>query len=309
MIKTGEIAKITEWEDKILRVLLYFDIFNYPLTAQELERFTFLAPTQIAPCMVELRKRGFIFKLNEYYGLQNDISVAIRRQNGNKLAEQRMMAAKKFSAIIHTFPFVRAVLLSGSISKGYMDENSDIDYFIITSPGRLWLVRTLLVLFRRAFLFNSRRNFCTNYFVTTGKLEIQEKNIFTALEITTLLSMTGIKICSQFMESNKWSEHYFPYRTHLKEVCEEREPWFKRVGEKLLSFSWMDKIERHLMNYSIQRWKKTYGHSLNAPDFNIAFQSTPHVSRSHPEFYQKKVLNLYQQKIKAFEQQHHIAFL
>ena len=76
---------------------------------------------------------------------------------------------------ISKFPYVRAILLSGSISKGYMDKDSDVDYFIITQPNRLWVTRLLLMLFKKIFLFNSRKVFCINYFVDSEKLEIEEK--------------------------------------------------------------------------------------------------------------------------------------
>ena len=85
------------------------------------------------------------------------------------------------------FPFVRGVFLSGSISKGFMSESDDIDYFIITAPGRLWLTRTLLILFKKIFLFNSFRNFCLNYFIDSENLYIPEHNRYTATEIVFLI--------------------------------------------------------------------------------------------------------------------------
>jgi hypothetical protein len=58
-----------------------------------------------------------------------------------------------------------------------------------------------------------------------------------------------------------------------------------------------------LMNQSIGYWNRKYHHLLNQQDFAIAFQSSRSVSRSHPEFYQKKVIALYASKIDAFEAQ------
>jgi hypothetical protein len=46
---------------------------------------------------------------------------------------------------------------------------------------------------------------------------------------------------------------------------------------------------------------------LNGRDFSIAFESTENVSRSHPGFYQKRVLHQYQEKINEFEKQHDLS--
>ena len=90
--------------------------------------------------------------------------------------------------------------ISGSLSKGYYDDDGDIDFFIITSPKRLWIARTFLILYKKIFLLNSRKYFCVNYFISSNALEIEEKNIFTATELTTLLPMFGNGSFHKFYE-------------------------------------------------------------------------------------------------------------
>jgi hypothetical protein len=55
------------------------------------------------------------------------------------------------------------------------------------------------------------------------------------------------------------------------------------------------------MNKSIAYWKSRYKNGVHPADFEIAFRSTAGISKSHPQFFQKKVLTLYEQKIKDFE--------
>lgn len=297
--------QLIQAEKSILRALLYFEIFNYPLTAQEIACFSDCASPSLAAHLESLEKNNLVFKSDHFYSLQSDPSPIRRRKNGNALAEIKLKTAQRFSRVISWFPFVRAVMLSGSISKGYMDEKSDIDYFIITKPGRLWMVRTSMALFRRVFLFNSHQNFCTNYFVDETALEIEEKNIYTAVEIITLKPMFGKVTVDRFQEANRWCQHYFPNRVIPNGINKKNEVWLKKAAEKILSHSWFDKLDTFLMNHSVKRWNKIYGH-YDQKDFKIAFQSAPHISRSHPEFYQKKVLNHYQQKIREFEERHQL---
>src|SRR6185369_15787589 len=174
----------SEEEKNFLKALLYFDIFYYPLTAEEVVRFSPVVVNSSPYHFLErLVSQKLLFQFQNFYSLQDDSQLAVRRFKGNALANKKMKTARRFSKLVSLFPFVRAVMLSGSISKNYMDENSDIDFFIVTEVNRLWVVRTALAIFRRIFLFNSHKNLCTNYFVDNHNLEIRDKNIFTAIEL------------------------------------------------------------------------------------------------------------------------------
>ena len=81
-----------------------------------------------------------------------------------------LVKAKAKARFISKFPFVAAVGVSGSLSKGYYDSDSDIDFFIITQHNRLWICRTLLMVYKKIFLLNSRKYFCPNYFISSEQL-------------------------------------------------------------------------------------------------------------------------------------------
>ena len=80
------------------------------------------------------------------------------------MANEIMPKAIKISRKIAKFPFVESVNLSGSLSKGYYDLEDDIDFFIITKPNRLWIARTLLILYKKVFLLNSKKHFIFEVF-------------------------------------------------------------------------------------------------------------------------------------------------
>ncbi len=292
-------------EKGILRALLYFDIFNYPLTETEIEEFSPLPKgDDLRSSLDSLVDQRVIYRFDQYYTLHNQYPLITRRVLGNRQAERQLKVARRISQYISMFPFVRAVLLSGSISKGYMDEQSDIDYFIITEPGRLWLVRSAMAFIRRVFFLNSRKYLCTNYFIDSQSLEISEKNIFTAIEIATLKPMYGKSCIHTFQTVNQWSRKYLPNHRPQNGIGNDGIRPIKTILEKVLSSASFDRFDRWLMGRSLARWEKKYNHLLNAGDFSIAFQSTRNVSRSHPGFYQKKVLSKYESKIKEFESTH-----
>ena len=98
-----------------------------------------------------------VFQFGNYYTTSDKIEWVERRKLGAIKAAKILKKAKHISNFISQFPFVEAVSLSGSISKGYFGKGDDIDYFIITSPNRVWLTRTLLILFKKCF-YSIRKN-------------------------------------------------------------------------------------------------------------------------------------------------------
>lgn len=175
---------------KILKSLSYFDIFNHPLEKEELVNLCSENGTDdgVKQALDKLVGEKTCFTEDNYYSLNQDITSLIELRKRNQLEAKKYFKKLPFYVkLIRSFPFVRGVAISGSLSKNIMFDDGDIDYFIITSPGRLWISRTLMIFFKKVFLLNSRKYFCVNYFVDENNLKIVDENIFTAIEIIYLL--------------------------------------------------------------------------------------------------------------------------
>ncbi|WP_201297583.1 nucleotidyltransferase domain-containing protein, partial [Flavobacterium sp. 9AF] len=166
---------------KTLKPLLYFSIFNHPLKKEEVYLYSSLKDLKsVIEELDTALSRGIIEKTEDFYHTHLSSESIEKRKIGNKNAEIALVKAQKKARFISRFfPFIEGIAISGSLSKGYFDKNSDVDYFIITKPNHLWTCRTFLVLFKKIFLLNSKKYFCMNYFISSAYLEIEEKNIFT----------------------------------------------------------------------------------------------------------------------------------
>ncbi|HEY0741650.1 MAG TPA: hypothetical protein VGD40_09310 [Chryseosolibacter sp.] len=284
----------------ILRTLLYFDIFGYPLKAVEILNFL---PVKADSRHLQLTLDALAFEnqitcVDDLYAVQPETDVFTRRLKGNALADALLPTVEKQAEVISRFPFVRAVMASGSFSKNFMDKNSDFDFFIVCAPQRVWVSRMLLVLYKKLFLKNSHRHFCVNYFVDENHLEIDEKNIFTATELATVLPLTGSAGYKRLMAANeKWLKNYFPNYLERIPPDEKHEPLAKRIVEKCIDWTIGDSLNRIFKNITLHRWKKMYGNSYSPEDFSLAFKSTDHVSKNHPRNFQKRVLDEFQFRI------------
>jgi hypothetical protein len=290
----------------IIRTLAYYDIFSYPLTADEIyynldENHT--TPEEVKNELESLYLSQLIQFKGKFYLLKNDDSYIERRKAGNELAIKRLKTARRVSGFISRFPFIRGILLSGSISKGFMEEDSDIDYFVITHPNRVWFSRLMLMLFKKIFLFNSKKIFCINYFVDSENLEIQEKNIFTATELVTLLPTFGRDIYEELYKKNIWVKQFFPNfpKRDTRDVLNRKNGVIKSLLEWILGRKFGDKIDDFAMAL-FDKFNKTKYKDYDKEEFKLAFKSSKKESKHHPKFFQKKVLQEFEKKIKLLEE-------
>lgn len=293
-----------------LKVLLYYDLFRYPLTAAEIRyhcRVQHGNEQQITDCLHALQEQQYIYQYEGFYLLKDEPHLVQRRKKGNELAHRMLLKAADRSALIARFPYVRSVCVSGSLSKDYFDETTDIDFFIITAPGRLWVCRSLLILYKKLLLLNSKKYFCVNYFIDSESLEIPDKNIFTATELITLLPFYNHALYAEFFSANPWVMQYYP-NAGLRNghVVKEKESLFKKGMESLLNSALGEWLDRYFYKATVRHWKKKFP-GLDAVEFEVNMRSRKDVSKHHPQGFQFRVLKHYRENCEAFEAKHGIS--
>ncbi len=285
-------------EAAVLQTLAYFAVFSHPLTGEEVFAYCSEESATEAEVLSSLEKlvgKGSVFQFGVFFQVQNDPSWAKNRLEYNRRATEIWPIAQRMACLIGKFPFVRGVFVSGSLSKHCMRPDSDVDFFVVTASGRLWLARTLLVLFKKIFLLNSHKYFCINYFVDVDHLEIEEKNRFTATESVALLPMWGRDLYDGFCRQNTWAWQYyphFPYRS-TEDVPVQERGLFKKGLEKLLAGKPGTWLDQKLQRVTVRFWKKKFRH-LDSEQFELALKSRRGVSKHHPRHFQEKVLERFE---------------
>jgi hypothetical protein len=130
----------------ILRTLTYFNIFDYPLTIYELHKFLFFEKCSLDNVMIEVDElvhKRKIYRVGDSILLDNIPELVKRRDRGREKALKLWKVAQVVSHLMKRFPYVRGIFISGALAKLYMDRDTDIDFFIITKPERLWICRTI----------------------------------------------------------------------------------------------------------------------------------------------------------------------
>jgi len=291
----------------ILKTLAYFDIFEYPLKASEIRKFCEqkLTEDQFNAALNVLLSESFIFKLEEFYCLRNDFSVAEKRKKGNDRAALLFPKAFEIGAFLYKFPYVRGIGISGSLSKNFVDEKGDIDFFILTKANRLWVARTIMHFFKKlTYIFGKQHSYCMNYYLDETALEIEEKNVYTATEVKTLVPVAGSGSMTIFFATNEWTNGWLPNFQNDEEKIADRSSGFKRFFEWLLNNRIGEAMDNYLFRLTTKRWlRKENQGKKNIKGRVMSLLTSKHFAKSNPDFYQERIIEKYNDKVAALRSQ------
>lgn len=192
----------------ILDTVMYADIFDYPLTAREIQGYLIGASASLESVETCLAS-GFLACSDGYYSLPGRESIVYTRLYREGIAAHMWLAARRYGKLIAGLPFVRMVAVTGSLSVNNVDANGDIDYLIVTQVGRLWLCR-LLVLFVVRLAAWRGVSLCPNYMVTQEALAFTDRNLYSAHEFIQMVPLYGREIYQQMVTANAWVRDFLP---------------------------------------------------------------------------------------------------
>lgn len=287
---------LTPLEQAIWRTVAYVDLFDYPLTAVEIHRY--LAGVQASVNDVAktlIGSPGLVGLLNQkegYFYLTGRGEVVDVRRERRYRAQQLWPAAVRYGRLIAQLPFVRMVAVTGSLAMNNVAEEADIDYFLVTENGRLWLARALVIGVVR---LAARRGIvlCPNYFVAESALTLPERNIYTAREIVQMVPLFGHAIYEKLRWHNCWASQFLPNADGPPLVqIPEPEPahWPQAVAELPLRTSlggWLEQWEQQRKITKLKSQQNGSGESC----------FTAVICKGHFQAHQQRTLIAYEQRL------------
>jgi hypothetical protein len=250
--------------DDILRVLLYYDIWAYPLTAEEIRQFfpVRISARELHQRLAEAVSLNLLGEWEGFYFLPHQTEdIAARRRQKEAHARKLWRVARVSMHVIKRFPYVRGVFVSGELSKNVSTPESDIDFFVVTEPGRLWISRTLLILFKKIFLLNSRKYFCLNYFASSDDLREDERNVYVAAEVAHLKVLFNPSLFDAYIGANSWIREFFPnldVRNLPGPHPSEGRSMLQAAIEAILEFLPVRQIDPILQRFWERSWSRRY---------------------------------------------------
>lgn len=165
-----------EIQKTIIKMIVFFDLFDYPLTTWEIWQY-FDKKINLVLLINLLSEITILSKKDGFFFLNKREEILISRQRRYNYSRRKIKKALKFSQIFAYLPFVEMVSLVNSIGAYNLRDESDIDFFIISHPGKIWLTRLYCTgiaafLNQRPRENNKQDKICLSFYISSDSLNL-----------------------------------------------------------------------------------------------------------------------------------------
>ncbi|MFA4831259.1 MAG: hypothetical protein WC862_02220 [Patescibacteria group bacterium] len=284
-------------KQSILQTLAYFDIFDHPLTKEELRRWHYgvafqLLYSDFLMWLDTMTKAGLFGCKHGYYFLLGREEIVAQRERRIQLVEKKMKIAIRGIKKIRWTPFVRAVFVCNTLSGGYTTEESDIDVFVIVKNGRLWLARlqATLILILSGLRRNKKKSkdrICLSFYAADNYLDlstvsIDKPDIYLMYWISQLVPVYDPdNLHNDISKKNQWIKEYLsnalqPYDLLSKwRVDDSRlSGAVKRMFEKMWAGASGNFLESQAKGVQRAKMKMNFGSVKDEPDTRVVISDS-----------------------------------
>ena len=176
------------------------------------------------------------------------------RDQKSKYMDEYLKEIKRLKTTFQSIPFVEQIFLCNSISFNALDENSDIDLFIVAEPGRIRTVkfRSMLLFtlkWAKRFWKRIRKKICLSFFITSDSqnlypISLSSLDVYLAYRIAhlVLIYQPDENQNNSFFENNKWVKGILPNYQEKQTISLWIEPFrwntkFKNTMESI--WNWL----------------------------------------------------------------------
>ncbi|MFA6437033.1 MAG: hypothetical protein WC242_02920 [Candidatus Paceibacterota bacterium] len=213
----------------IISTLAYGETRQWPFTFWEIFRYL-TNPNRIEPesknikisllelisYLDELKKDGIISEKNGFYFLRSkNLEKNIKKRiTSDKISDLKTKLILRKIHYLSCLPFIRGILLSGSLVFGWSNQESDIDLLIVTEKKRIWTARfflsgCLMLLGMKRTKKRIKNKLCLNHFISSENLQVTLYSLYNAETYTRLVPLwLNEKLLKQFIGANSWTKDY-----------------------------------------------------------------------------------------------------
>lgn len=289
-------------EKSIARTLIYSDIFDYPLSYDEIWKYLIADKSVDKQDFDNRIKRinTIVYRNKEFFYIRGKETAISKRLSRYKESLRKIKLAKETIGKLFLIPTVAFIGISGNLAVLNANHSDDIDLFVIARKDTAWTTRLLLVLYLKILGKHRKRGdrdfsnkICLNMIIDEDNLSIPEKfrNLYTAHEVAQVKPlMERGAVYKKFANANKWIVKYMP--NSLSEMRKQRtEKANKAIANRLfmpiLTLSFFESLARFVQKIIM---KKNLTREVTDNGF-IAL---------HPKDYKGIILSNYSKKISQY---------
>lgn len=286
----------------ILKTLIYSDIFDYPLTKEELWRFLIAKNVENID-RVTFKKALIMFPPGRweykhgFYFLSGREEIVGKRERRKKEGGKKLDFARKIIQKLSLVPTVSFIGISGGLALENSEKNDDIDLFVITSKNTLWVTRLILVFLLiimgqyRGRGKKESQKVCLNMLIDEESLSFPKKrqDLYTAHEIVQLRPVLNRNnVYEKFMNANRWVKKFLPNGIDIRILGYKD---IKKKSPSILISQYLSIFERIAKSIQLSYMKK-HRTKETISDHFLAF---------HPFDYKSFVLKEYNKRLNKYD--------
>lgn len=163
-------------EKAILETIAFFDLFDFPPTVPEIaanlgNKFSLI---EVSAALDNLSK---IQSARGQFFLPGRAEIINIRQARYNYYRRKLKIARHFARLFSICPAVKAICLANVIGPHNLRDESDIDFFIIAAPGKIWQARLYCaglaaLLNKRPKKDNKRDKICLSFYLSASHLNV-----------------------------------------------------------------------------------------------------------------------------------------
>lgn len=216
--------KFSALEKAVLKTLVYADIFDYPLTLPEIEKYL-ITNTSTPKIKISLALESLLLKKilefkSPFYFFTSRESLSIIRQKREEESRKKMKIVSSVCTSLSFIPSILFIGVSGGLAMKNVDREDDIDLFIIVEENRMWLTRFAVLLILQSLgrrrgrrEKNARDKICVNMFMDEKYLTLSkdDQDIYGAHEVSQMIPVVNKnQTYEKFLSANAWVKNYLP---------------------------------------------------------------------------------------------------
>ena len=254
----GSIAGLSRLESAVVEAVAYADVFDWPLTPDEVHRYLPVPATrgQVDEVLARPALRRFLDGSDGFVKLQGRAGLVGGRRRRAAASASLWPRAIRYARLVASLPFVRLVAITGSLAVDAAEGSADVDLLVVTEDGRLWLSRAMSMGVVRVAALD-RLRLCPNYLLAESALRIEDRSLFTAHELVQMVPVADSPAYGELLRQNAWFRDFLPNSEPRPPLSAGRlgraeTPW-RRIAEAPLRSTLGDRIDRWEMRRKVRR--------------------------------------------------------
>lgn len=237
--------------DAVYATVCYADVFDMPIELDHLHRYLVgarLSLDEVDNLVDDLVLQERLARREQLVYLPDRPEVLAVWDERTDRAASMWRDAERWGRRIGRLPFVRMVAVTGGLAVDSVADHDDIDYFIVTRPGRLWLTRAMVLLLGR-FAARHELDLCPNFIVADTALEMNQQTIYVARELAQMVVIVGPDVARTVRNTNSWMFEQLPNASvdgDMSRASDQKVHMLQQVAERLLllpPFGWLEHWE------------------------------------------------------------------